>query len=199
MSSITLETAGTRIYLIGNTYPVKDAIKAAGGHWDGERRAWWLGAAKRAEAERLATATPAPSAASSDTSPYDGEVRGTVTYTSPKTGKTSKMYVRWEGRTSRGTEAVRLVSFDGRIDFWADATSVQWIKRYALREGYRGARASYPTLSGLRRYAAQAKTVREGGDCPRCADREARGLQTGYCGSGDYDDCTLCGATYRQS
>lgn len=44
---ITMETVGKRVYLNGNTFPVKDALKRAGCHWDGDRRAWWIGVGKR--------------------------------------------------------------------------------------------------------------------------------------------------------
>lgn len=53
MASITIERQGQRVYLVGNTFAAKDRIKAIGGHWDGERRAWWLGAKKAAEVEAL--------------------------------------------------------------------------------------------------------------------------------------------------
>lgn len=49
--SITIETRGRRHYLIGNTYPIKGAIRAAGCKWDPEAGAWWTG--KRETAEEL--------------------------------------------------------------------------------------------------------------------------------------------------
>jgi hypothetical protein len=56
---ITLQREGSRVYVAGNTYPVKDAIKAAGGHWDGDRKQWWVGAAKQPDLEKsLATVKP---------------------------------------------------------------------------------------------------------------------------------------------
>lgn len=203
-SSITLEPAGTRIYIAGNTYPVKDRLRAAGAHWDGERKQWWIGVAKRAEIESLVSSVPVqqPATAASATDAYDGEVRGKVSYTS-KAGKTGTYYVRWAGTTSRGTDAVRLTNLAGTVDFWADASSVQWTKRYEQREqrgayGRGNGRYEYPTLWSIRRFVADKRQIQQGGDCPRCADREARGLQRAYYGSGDYDDCTLCGATYGE-
>lgn len=53
---VTYETVGTRVYILGDTYAIRAAIKAAGGHWDGERKAWWVGAAKRADIEQAVTA-----------------------------------------------------------------------------------------------------------------------------------------------
>lgn len=47
--TITTERIGRRTYLHGDTFSAKDAIKDAGGHWDADRRAWWLGDHARAE------------------------------------------------------------------------------------------------------------------------------------------------------
>lgn len=49
--SIVIESEGRRHYLVGNTYPIKGAIKAAGCSWDPNRGAWWTG--KREVAEQL--------------------------------------------------------------------------------------------------------------------------------------------------
>lgn len=58
--AVTYETVGARVYVLGQTYPIRDAIRAAGGHWDAERKAWWIGTAKRAELEAaIASAKPA--------------------------------------------------------------------------------------------------------------------------------------------
>lgn len=44
---VTYETVGQRVYVMGDTYAIRGAIKSVGGHWDAERKAWWIGAAKR--------------------------------------------------------------------------------------------------------------------------------------------------------
>ena len=51
--TITLRDEGKRIYFAGNTFPAKDQIKALGGRWDADAKAWWVGAARRAEAVAL--------------------------------------------------------------------------------------------------------------------------------------------------
>lgn len=53
---------GQRVYFLGNTFPAKDRIKAMGGHWDGDARAWWVGAAKQADAEKLLASLNGPAA-----------------------------------------------------------------------------------------------------------------------------------------
>jgi hypothetical protein len=59
---IALDIRDTRIYLRGDTYPAKDRIKAAGGHWDADEKAWWVGKThqKLAEMEALCATAPAP-------------------------------------------------------------------------------------------------------------------------------------------
>ena len=41
------------IAITGNTYPVKDRIKALGGRWNADLKAWMVPADKAAEAQRL--------------------------------------------------------------------------------------------------------------------------------------------------
>lgn len=50
---ITIERVGGRVYFGGDTYPAKGQIKGIGGHWDGDRRQWWVGAVKLAAAQQL--------------------------------------------------------------------------------------------------------------------------------------------------
>src|SRR5262249_36438862 len=54
MSSVALIEEKSRIYLTGNTFPIREQIKNLGGHWDGERRAWWVGKGKREAIAALA-------------------------------------------------------------------------------------------------------------------------------------------------
>ena len=42
-----------RVALSGNTYPVKEALKALGAHWDKEQRAWLIEASKAAHAQAI--------------------------------------------------------------------------------------------------------------------------------------------------
>lgn len=50
--TIQIDTRGRRHYLVGDTYPVRAAIKDAGCKWDPDAKAWWTG--KRETAEVLA-------------------------------------------------------------------------------------------------------------------------------------------------
>ena len=52
-SSITTERIGRRTYFRGETFSHKEAIKNAGGHWDKDQRAWWIGS--DADAQALVT------------------------------------------------------------------------------------------------------------------------------------------------
>lgn len=58
---IEIERIGRRSYLRGNTYGIKDALRAAGAHWDAEQRAWWIGSDAKARelAGQASAAQPA--------------------------------------------------------------------------------------------------------------------------------------------
>jgi hypothetical protein len=43
----------TMTLITGNTYPVKDALKALGGKWDADRKGWMVPDAKAADARKL--------------------------------------------------------------------------------------------------------------------------------------------------
>lgn len=58
--AVTIEKSGARLYFAGNTFPLKDQLKKLGCHWDGDRKQWWIGTAKRAEAEQLVASLDAP-------------------------------------------------------------------------------------------------------------------------------------------
>jgi len=46
------------VAITGNTYPVKDQIKALGGRWDGERKVWTVPADRAAQAQALVASAP---------------------------------------------------------------------------------------------------------------------------------------------
>lgn len=155
------EAVGGRVYVIGNSFPVKDRLKAAGCHWDPDRRQWWIGAAKAS-----ALATIVASAASAPAAPED-------------LGK-SRVYgkVQYKGRSyyvlAQGSGRVRLTVLDGSIVFWADESACQWEKRYSPREE-RGAygrptgRQVYQTLGGIRSFVQREREARAAGE-PVCAE-----------------------------
>ena len=51
-------SAEKMVPISGNTYPVKDAIKALGGRWNGDRKVWMVPAEKADEARRLVAGAP---------------------------------------------------------------------------------------------------------------------------------------------
>lgn len=197
MSNITLQTEGRRVYIIGNSFPIKEQIKSAGGHWDSDRKAWWIGAGKKEEIEKAISGAPAEQKKEEEI--YDGEVKGKASYK----GKT--YYVRFYGTTVKG-ESFRLVTLDGKLSFWADAVNVEWVKQYQGKSECAwgipgragGARTVYPTLHGIRKFIEEKKEIDKGGECPTCARNFASGRWAPYFGSGDYDDCPQCGVTHRE-
>jgi hypothetical protein len=48
-----IEKVGSRLYAANAPFAAKDQLKRLGCHWDGNRRQWWIGAAKRGPLEAL--------------------------------------------------------------------------------------------------------------------------------------------------
>lgn len=179
-TGIKVERAGRRSYIIGNTYPIKDALKAAGAHWDGDRRAWWLGddAAARSLVERCGQATCAPQAQrpqGQDGVTEDTKIAGKATY------KGRPYLLLWMGQTSRG-EAAKLAFSDGSKVFWADAAAVQVTKTYERHET-KGP-MTWRRLQVLRARYAEGRAqgyddgIAEGRryECPECGEYVTRGV-----------------------
>lgn len=81
-SAVTLERVGRRTYFVGNTFPIKDLIRNSGGHWDGDRKQWWIGSQEYAEGivrdaqQALQAAAATPSARYSKLSDDSWGLRG---------------------------------------------------------------------------------------------------------------------------
>lgn len=154
---MTIEKAGRRYYITGDTYSLREPLKSAGCHWDAERRAWWTSKLDVAE-QFAATDSPAkaPSAEARAEDPDQIRLVGKGRY------KGRIYYIRWMGATRKGTRAARLVTLDAKLDFWADLDQVEIVKEYRPREergqyGRPTGRMEYTTLGGIRDYIARMK------------------------------------------
>lgn len=196
--SIKPEIQGRRVYLFGNTFGIKDAIKAAGGKWDPDQRAWWISTTKANDPDFQRLINDANSGASAPAQGQGQAAQGQGQYQAEQTkGTETKVigkalykgksyYVVFFGRTSRGNEAFKLSFRDGSKYFWADATEATWEKHYSERQdGFgRYARRSYPTIESLQAYAQRQRD-------PRTADNGFRANGCSECKRlGDY--CRQC-------
>jgi len=80
-------TTNTTVLVTGNTYPVKDAIKALGGRWDSNAKGWRVPADKAAQAQALVAGAPKAAPRKAGTSRSNG-------------GSVGRMYQRrygWDG------------------------------------------------------------------------------------------------------
>lgn len=143
---ITVERVGRRSYFIGNTYPIKDKLRAAGAHWDGDKRAWWIGDHAKAEALAGAGSSAAPEAGerNSDALSDDAKIAGKARY------KGREYLLVWEGETKRGY-AAKLSFADGSKIFWANDGEFQVTKTYS--EGM--------TFGALKRFREDFKRQRD--------------------------------------
>lgn len=186
MAQITLQPVGARIYIAGNTYPLKDAIKSCGGHWDGDRKQWWVGQAKQADIARVVEQSDSQGPAASqdrrsDTPDQAARVKARATY------KGKDYYVLAE---TRDGAKLLLAARNGQFQFWATAEATQITKQYG-RENYRTGYDEYPTLGGM---MARAEQWRRMSDDDRAVASSPR---TGCsCGSRDGvvqdTDCASC-------
>jgi len=62
-------TNSNTVLITGNTYPVKDSIKALGGRWDAAAKGWRVPADKAAQAQSLVAGAPVKPAANRTYSP----------------------------------------------------------------------------------------------------------------------------------
>jgi hypothetical protein len=166
----SLELIGARLYFRGAPFGAKDRLKALGAHWDAEEHCWWIGRAKRAEAERLlGELTVAPASPQDDTVPDDARV-----YARVKHGGRSWYVVAEAHAQGR----CRIVGLDGRSPRWVDMSACELLKTYEGREergayGRRTGRTVYQTLGRLRDFVAEQRAAEERGDpvCPECGKR----------------------------
>jgi len=191
--AIEIRTEGRRHYLRGDTYPLKDALRAAGCKWDADAKAWWTGKRETAESivEQVATHDSAAESAPERTAPGLGAVvAGRVTYK----GRTYYLAGRVvRGRThyddvvsvveSRDGSRVLLYFRDGSSQFWAAADAVQVVRRYQRPT----------TIERLREFAAEQRGIERGEvECPVCERSCTCG--TGRFCSHHHDGCDRCGA-----
>ena len=123
---MTIKKEGRRYYLIGNTYAIRDRLKAAGCHWDPGRRAWWTGDRAVAECFTDESESGAKANRESETVAPQTPIIGRAKY------RDREYYVLWEGWTRRGGRAAKLAFRDGSRVFWADGGEYSLIKRYDM-------------------------------------------------------------------
>jgi hypothetical protein len=125
--AIECKREGRRTYILGAPYGAREQLKAAGAHWDGDRKAWWLGSDEKARelaAQLEATSAEPEGLRDSDTLLGRGRYQGRA------------CLVLWVGDTKAGRRC-KCANMDGSRIFWVPAKEVSVEKRYQARE-YRG-------------------------------------------------------------
>lgn len=179
MSKFTTEVSGRRIWIVGNTYPVRQILNDAGCTFDWDRKQYYIGSSKAAKIaaviEKLNNSEPPKEDLSSN------RVYSKVKY------KGKQYYCIAEGK-----DRFRLTVLDGSISFWADRSLCEVIKTYQVQTrfgGYgRGQVEVYTTLGSISRFIEQQKnpdTAR--GECTECGSWGPRGEPCKDCGGeGNY-------------
>lgn len=191
--TIAIETQGRRHYLRGNTFAIKDTLRAAGAKWDPEAKAWWTG--KRETAEQFvgpSAGNPTPASPTSDRGDSQPTVGQDTIVAARATYKGSAYYVvgrvvrgrtHWDDRVSavetRDGAKVLLSFRDGSKSFWAARADVQVSNSYDRPQ----------TIGRLSRFAEKAKSF--GTEDCRCSCHREQGAGTP--GTTLYDGCDRCG------
>lgn len=183
--NVTQQIEGRRVYLLGNTFPIKDALKNAGAHWDGDRRAWWIGTEKQAAISNILGGAPQAEAKTSGNGGSKGEALKDSDRLLGKAEYKGRTYLLvWEGETKRG-RAAKLAFLDGSSTFWASHGEYNVTKYFKVRE-FRG-REEYQTWGRYRSFIEDAAKARKEGvaQCGKC---------NGFHRDGD-NTCYMCGCT----
>lgn len=147
---IEIEKTGRRLYVTGeDTFAIRESLKAAGCHWDPERRLWWIGETKREELE--AAIQDAATNQKGDVL----RVRGRARY------RGKNYYLVSEGVSQKtGKPCCQLSFLDGSKQFWAAE-----MDQLVVTTRYKQPR----TIEELRDYAVKVKEARESGNlCAEC-------------------------------
>lgn len=179
--NLSTERLGARVYIVGNTFTVKDVLKRElKPTWDGERKQWWVGVAKQAKAEELVAKLNGGEVQSKQVDPKDIRLNGKCQY------KGRSYYF---GASTADGQRMRLFGLpdkDGKyIEFWANASECEIVKRYQPRERrwYGRTEIVYTTLGSIADFIAeQADPATRRGECSECGHWGPTGEACSECG-----------------
>jgi hypothetical protein len=194
---MSIQVVGSRLYVVGNTYSIKDRLKSIGCHWDADRKQWWIGKAKEAQLSAIVSTVAAQTTATGYVKPTPEQLAA-----KPCTGK-----AEYKGRTyyvvgySERTGKLHLTVLDCSIEFWAAIADCKIVKRYEGRENYRTGRTEHQTVGGIRRFIERQKNEADAGGKPDedtylrdgewltkgCAECSRRGTMCASCHHDVYD------------
>lgn len=144
-TNLTIEQSGRRLYVAGNSFPIKDQLKSIGCKWDGETKQWWIGTAKRAELEAVIN----------NAGTTQEQAAESVMVTGRATYKGKSYYVVWDGNSRKtGEYCCKLCFRDGSKEFWAkEMDQLKITKRYNKPQ----------SIADLQAYAKDYQQARENG------------------------------------
>jgi len=196
------EAVGGRVYLVGETYPHRETLRAGGARWDPERRAWWVSDRARAEAlaQQCGTGGAGATGAAVDTG---GAGAGGAAVDDPTgttvaargryrdrpcyvVGRVVRGRTHWDDRVapvrSRDGASVLCCSPDGTRRWWATASEVVIARQYERPT----------TISALRRYAARQREAERDGRCACSCHGGPQCTCPRFC-TLHHDGCDRCG------
>lgn len=188
---INITTEGRRVYVTGDTYPIRETISQCGGHWDGDRKAWWVGTAKKAEIESAIQkqigqpVQPANAGGNQakEAPGLDAKIAGRAEYKGKPYYIAGRVvdYTDVAPVTTRDGAKVLLYARDGSFQFWAARSEVTVTKEY------RGA----TTIRKVQDYAQAVKSGKAG-TCAECGRSSTRLITCTDSSSLAGDCCPSC-------
>jgi hypothetical protein len=152
---MTIQAVGSRLYVAGNTFPIKDQLKSIGCHWDNDRKQWWIGKAKKSELEKIVSGSSQSS--SGDYVPPTADELAAKPCSGKVEYKGKTYYVVGQSKTGK----LLLTVIDCSLSFWADSSDCRWVKRYEARErtyNYGRSRETvHQTVGSIRRFIEKSK------------------------------------------
>jgi hypothetical protein len=172
---LTVTIEGRRAWVsIPFGHQAKEAVKAAGAKWDPDSKRWWVGSGK-ADALRAAVRKGAEAPPKTPEELTEGlRVHFKARY------KGREYYAVAESQT-----AYRLLTLDASLDFWADRSACEVVRRYEARQVGRGRyqQTVYTTLGSIRDFKArQANPATARGECTECGSWGPKGEPCRDCG-----------------
>lgn len=147
VAELGIEQVGSRCYVTGDSFKIKDKLKSVGCHFDPQRKQWWIGTAKRDVLESVVS-NPESVPEKSETEKQEELSRRPCTAKAEYKGRTYFVI-----GSSQRTGKFHLTVMDCSINFWAPMSEVTIVKRYEPRR-VRGQEIPQ-TIAGIRRFIAQ--------------------------------------------
>ncbi len=114
MKGITTRKEGRRVYVEGKTFFIKDRLRAMGGHWDPDKKAWWVSSAKETDLAKLLDAAAKDAGKPGYGQTFKAEKPGTCSKCGGPIIKGNKVRYRYPEKAIEHEDCERAAAFVAR-------------------------------------------------------------------------------------